>query len=214
MGGFGSGRPPSGRRTVDEVRSIDVNQLARAGCLRAGWTGRWQWACDSEQAASIGLRAAHDRLHLSYAVNVGNGQWEEVLAGVRIVRATCRFGGTRAYFICPGLMARACCGRRAVKLYAAGRYFLCRHCYGLAYPSQSEGVLDRALRRANKIKVRLGGEAGMTAPFPAKPMRMWSRTYERLCDQALAAEAIVDEIFLLRAERLLAREHLAISLSQ
>ena len=37
MGGLGSGRPTgSGRDTVEACRSIDVNQLHRKGCLRAG----------------------------------------------------------------------------------------------------------------------------------------------------------------------------------
>ncbi len=71
---------------------------------------------------------------------------------VHIVRVPCRFGGNGPYFRCPGVVNGLACGRRVAKLYGAGRYFLCRHCYRLAYASQSEGAWDRALRRANKIK--------------------------------------------------------------
>jgi hypothetical protein len=37
-------------------------------------------------------------------------------------------------------MSGVACGKRVAKLYALGRYFLCRHCYRLAYDSQSEGA--------------------------------------------------------------------------
>ena len=50
MGGFGSGRPSgSGRDTVEACRAIDVNRLHKAGCLRAGWAGGWQWTRDGEK---------------------------------------------------------------------------------------------------------------------------------------------------------------------
>ena len=55
------------------------------------------------------------------------------------------------------------CRRRVGKLYGAGRYFLCRHCYRLAHASQHEDEWGRALRRANKIRRRLGGEPCLEA---------------------------------------------------
>jgi hypothetical protein len=97
------------------------------------------------------------------------------------------------------------CRRRVAKLHGPGRCFLCRHCYPLAYASQSEGALDRALRRANKVRVRLGGDPGTAAPFPAKPKGMWQRTYHRLHESAFAAEMVADKAFALHAKRLLAR---------
>ena len=167
MGGFGSGRPSgSGCSTVEACRSIDVNRLHKTGCLRAGWCGGWQWKREGENVASINLRSEADRLHLSYRVRIGGGDWEDVAETVRIVRVPCRFGGTRPYFICPGVANGIACGRRVVKLHGPGRYFLCRHCYRLANASQREGEGDRALRRANKIRQRLGGDPGMAEPFP------------------------------------------------
>ena len=206
MGGLGSGRPSgSGRGTVEACRSIDVNRLNREGCLRAGSMGGWQWTCDGEKVASINLRAETDRLHLTYRVRSGGGEWEDVAEPVRIVRIPCRFGGTRPYFICPGVVNGIACGRRVAKLHGPGRYFLCRHCYRLSHASQGEGTWDRTLRRANKVKQRLGGDPGMAAPFPPKPKGMWRRTYDRLRERAFEDEMRADEAFALQAERLLAR---------
>ncbi len=206
MGGFGSGRPGgSGRNTVESCRSIDVNRLHREGCLEPGWWGGLQWTRDGENVASITLRAEDDRLRLSYRLRVGDGAWEDVTESVQIVSDPCCFGGTRPYFICPGVVNGSACGRRVAKLYGPGRYFLCRHCYRLAYASQSEGPWDRTLRKANKIRMRLGGDPGMAAPFPQRPKGMWGRTYDRLRDNTFEAEMLADQIFVIRTERLLAR---------
>src|SRR4051794_37613430 len=206
MGGFGSGRPSgSGRDTVEASRSIDVNRLQREGCLRPGWSGGWQWTRDGEKIASINMRTNADRLHLSYRIRNGDGDWQDVDESVRIVRARCRFGGTRPYFICPGVVNGIGCGRRVAKLYGSGRYFLCRHCYRLGYSSPSEGAWDRTLRRANKIRQRLGGAPGLASLFPPKPKGMWRRTCAHLRARTLDAETRAEEAFALYTERLLAR---------
>ena len=75
-------------------------------------------------------------------------------------------------------------------LFLGGEVFACRKCCGLAYESQQGGSLFRNLRKAQAIRLRLGGSADPFAPFPAKPRRMHLRTYRRLRAQARAAEAI------------------------
>jgi hypothetical protein len=205
MGGFGSGRPSgTGRTRAEACCSIDVNRLHKIGCLRAGWSAGLQWTSGGEELTSIKLRAEADRLLVSYRICI-DGAWADVEQTVRIVRVSCRFGGERPYFICPGVANGVACGRRVAKLYRPGPYFLCRRCYRLAHASQSEGPLDRTLRCANKIRQRLGGDPGMAAPFPPKPKGMWRRTYERLRQQVFESEMLADEAFALRAERLLAR---------
>lgn len=206
MGGLGSGRPSGfGRETVESCRSIDVNRLHRAGYLVPGWWGDWEWKRDGERVAWISMRAEENRLVLSYNYRRNDEEWQSVEQPVPTIQVPCRFGGTRPYFICPGVVNGVTCGRRVVKLYGPGRYFLCRHCYGLAYASQSEGAWDRPLRRANTIRMRLGGDPGMAAPFPERPKGMWRRTYDCLRDDAFKAELLADQAFAIRAERLLAR---------
>jgi hypothetical protein len=169
---------------VEACRAIDANRVHREGCLRSGWLGGWQWTRDGERVAWINLRTEGERRHLSYRVRKGLDDWQDVAETVRIVRTPCRFGGARPYFICPGVVNGVTYRRRVAKLYGAGRYFLCRRCYRLAYARQSEAVWDRALRCVNKIRQRLDGEPGTAAPFPPKPKGMWKRTYERLREQA------------------------------
>jgi hypothetical protein len=110
----------------------------------------------------------------------------------------------KVYFICPGVVTGVACRRRVAKLHASGRYFLCRRCHRLGHASQSEDALDRAFRRANKIRQRLGSDPGMAAPFPPRPKGMWRRTYNRLRARAFA-EMQAEEVFAIRAESLLSR---------
>ena len=48
------------------------------------------------------------------------------------------------------------CGRHVAVLYGLGLRFLCRHCYQLSYSSQQENASDRMMRKARKIRERLG----------------------------------------------------------
>jgi hypothetical protein len=202
MGGIGSGRTSGfARDTVESCHTFDVNWLQRERCLSPGRSSTLQWSRSGEDVASINLRAEHDRLHLTYSVR-RSGEWEDVAETVRIVRVPCSLGGTRPYFICPGVVNAVACGRRVAKLHGPGRYFLCRHCYRLAHASQSESTWDLTLRRVNKIRQRLGGDPGLIAPFPPKPKGMWRSTYQRLRERAIEAEMRANEAFALQIERL------------
>jgi hypothetical protein len=81
------------------------------------------------------------------------------------------------------------CGRRAAKLYLSYRArFDCRRCCDLAYVSQSESPQHRAIRKAQKARIQLGGGPSLLDPFPGKPPRMHRRTYCRLFNKAAEAQ--------------------------
>jgi len=103
---------------------------------------------------------------------------------VSIEWTCCNYGGKRACFRCPGRG----CGRRVAILYGRG-IFACRHCHGLNYESQHEQPYDRALRRAQTIRERLGGSGSLAEPFPLKPKGMHWRTYQLLQIKAANAQS-------------------------
>jgi hypothetical protein len=133
----------------------------------------------------------HSQLTLSYRLpEPGAEDVEEI---VPIIRVPCRYGGSRPYFVCPGIVNGVYCGRRVVCLHLADRYFVCRHCNALIYASQLENTSARATRKANKIRARLGDTFGWPVQ-PLRPKGMWRRTFQRLRAEIAVAEARADEV--------------------
>ena len=149
MGGSGSGRRPSycGKAETADATPLDIRKLARQGLLVVGRGFSWQWTVNDRVVASISIRVESQGLVLSYQ-RMRTG--EEITQRVSTQTTPCRLGGHRIWFTCPY------CSRRVAVLYGEGKYFSCRHCYGLRYASQKEGHGDRATRRADRIRRRLG----------------------------------------------------------
>ncbi len=197
MGGIGSGRPPMYRTSVvEDCLSLNANFLHRQGSLRPGSAGHLTWTRNGKRVSSIGFRMEGNRLILIYRHRSYGDKWEDVKEPIHVVRNPCRFGGTRPYLICPGVMNGVVCGRRVVKLYASDKYYFCRHCYRLKYTSQYENLWDRSMTRANKIRERLGGDWGTESMLAPRHKGMWRRTYKRLCKEVRLAEAEGDQGFL------------------
>jgi len=183
LGGLGSGNRHrfDKKTTTDECHSLDVRRLYREGLLKSGRQLSWRWSRAEREVASIGAIVYQDRVVLSYRHHSRlGGEWEDVEEPVPLEWTPCNFGGERPWFVCPGVVNGVECGRRVAILYGPGKYFLCRHCYDLRYESQREDKKDRALRRAQKIRQRLGESANMMEPFPDKLKGMHLDTYMRL----------------------------------
>ncbi len=191
MGGEGSGNwyRFDKKTTTGECHSVDVRYLHIEGLLTPGRWFSLRWSRGGRETASIRGAVIGDEkpegVILTYRHRNGpGGEWEDVREPVPLEWTACNFGGERPWFICPG----AGCGRRVAVLYGPGRYFLCRHCYDLAYQSQRDNAMDRALHKAQSIRERLGGSANMMEPFPEKQKGMHWKTYERLWQEHHEAE--------------------------
>jgi hypothetical protein len=199
MGGFGSGRPGWKCKT-DHLRSIDVNQMHKAGIIQPGYMGSWKWTQNGEKVAGIGTRADSAYLYLSYKVRPNRDDWQDIEEPIALDWVPCHHGGKRPYFLCPADANGRACGRRVVKLYLSGRYFLCRHCQRLAYPSQSEAQLERAMRKANKMRDLLSKKSHVGC-WEVKPKGMHWATFWRQVEVIERAEAEADCAFVAMFQR-------------
>jgi len=178
MGGPGSGRRwhYGAKDTTEDSQPLDIRRLQRAGVLVPGRCFGWEWTINDRPVASIQVRVESDRVTLVYRHRRrGDSEWQAVEQPVRMARTPCHYGGTRPWWLCPW------CGRRVAVLYSAGTHFSCRRCCRLAYSCQREAADDRAARRADRVRRRLGWEPGILNGEGGKPKGMRWRTFERLC---------------------------------
>ena len=167
-----------GKRTVEQTRSVGIDELARAGYIdnvsRNWWVHR-----NKLYSAGIWPRHCTDN-----AVTLDN----QILP---ITWVPWHFGGRRAYFLCH-------CGRRVGKLYAPRRHFWrCRHCCGLTYATRQAAPRYRLILKAQKIREALGGGLGVLDGFPARPKGMHWRRYKRL--RHLHDQAVENSLATLRS---------------
>ena len=178
MGGFGSGRQ-GGKRTTGDMLPLDIRKIQRAGLLMPGRSFGWQWTRGGEKIAAIKLRTDYgtpvSTVTLDYRTRPHGGEWKDMNYPVNVSWTGCNYGGQRVWWFCP---ARGC-GRRVAILYG-GKVYACRHCHQLAYSSQRENAGDRAGTKADKLRARLGWEAGFLNGNGGKPKGMHWQTFEQL----------------------------------
>ena len=152
---------------------IDAARWMREGILREGIVDSGWLFCfvhydvDTVDTTCPRVQLTYDRPgeHLNYPVFLETTQPQ--------------LGGLRWWFQCP------LCRRRVQKLFLprGARRFACRHCHQLSYASRNESPYGRAIARAFRIRLRLGGTDSLLDPFPAKPKGMKWKTYDRLQEQ-------------------------------
>ena len=186
-GHFGSGKYVryAAKRKVEDCQSIDIFRWNKEGLLTLGNHFTWERIRnDGTTRGAVDVRVSESYVTLNYSYRARGEDWQDLEYRVWLAWTKCSYGGRRAWFYCP----KAGCNRRVAKLYLGGPLYGCRHCYRLTYQSTSEHQADRALRKAQKLRMRLGGSPNMTLPFPPKPKRMRWNTYERLRAKELGVE--------------------------
>lgn len=116
-------------------------------------------------------------------VRMGQREWQ-----VHISHTKLNFGGHRRWLVCP-----KCWGRRQ-SLFIHEEKLACRKCHDLRYASQSESSRTRAMRRADKLRAKLGWQPGVLSPDGVRPHGMHLRTYEALTAElgSLSSKLLMD----------------------
>lgn len=176
MGGMGSGRrKQEGKDVTADMLVLDIRKIQRAGRLTPGQQFMWSWWRGEEEVASIQVGAGANLMMLNYRARSRDGGWQAMDYPVHLTWTPCNLGGRRVWFCCPAQE----CGRRVAILYG-GSVFACRGCHKLAYASQRELRFERAVRRADDVRRRLGWQPGILNPVGSKPKGMHWRTFWRL----------------------------------
>ena len=200
MGGPGSGTwwRWNKKTYAEEVNRIDIRYMKKQNLLRAGSSGSLSWSCNGEPTGNISYSMFHDHMILNYRHRQNGEDWQDIKDTIRLDETDCNYGGTRKWFICPS------CGDRVALLYGPGIYFRCRTCSGMSYASQSEGYLDRQVRKARKIRKRLAVDSEwwdadcLSDPIFMKPKGMRWKTYERLKQTENQAQDEIERVFVSR----------------
>lgn len=151
-----------------DVRGFLPGRTGRPNLLQPGNTFVTHWEHHGEVTHAALIRVTHDYLTIEWA-SAGLPQQ----ATLALERTGCHLGGSRTWLLCPR------CGKRVAVLFGWGR-FQCRACIGADFKCQSETKQDRALRRAGKLRRRLGWAPGVINPKGGRPKGMHSNVYANL----------------------------------
>lgn len=205
MGGFGSGRQ-GGSPTVESGLTLDINRLIRQRTIvparHVSGFLTWTTTRTGEKVASIGYEASligrmSPWLRLHYSANGTPQDYR-----VQIETSPCHYGGVRWWSLCP------ISGRRTAKLYLppGATIFAARRTHGLAYRSQRETTIDRAIAQLDQAYRRLGGiYQYMGQAAPDRPKGMHDTTYQRLLADLNAAKSKHNRLFIDGASAILQR---------
>ena len=149
-----------------DVMSVDVRSWHREGLLRVGQRFSRPLTRMSGPTVGINVLIEADAVVLMFRSQIWGGESGRIIRQrVPITWTPCTLGGRRPWFRCDAYSRGRYCGRRVAMLYSHGELFACRHCHRLTYESQNETPFLRSVRRARKIRMRLGAGFSFAEPF-------------------------------------------------
>lgn len=174
MGGRGSGFQGRAKTLTNERLRLDVGKLAKGGVLTPGTRAVVSW----KGGSCLDLKAEAATVVLSYCQDLTNRR-----DCIGLDWVPCRFGGSRVWFRCPW------CNRRCGGLYASTSGFCCHKCADLNYQATREDPRYLHMRRADRIRARLGWTPGIAFGPGERPKGMHRQTFARLLDEYNRHEA-------------------------
>ena len=156
MGGFGSGRPWSGKPKVEQASPLDINKLISGGYVREGqWVRasyKWISSRDKTPAGSIGIQSwcrypdQPDRIELH-----GTYQDKPFTQTIRLTSIPGTKGGRRWFAICPAS------GRSCLKLVLSRKHggWVSVRASGLRYYSECMDSFDRCRERVERAESKI-----------------------------------------------------------
>ena len=94
-----------GRAIIYASELLDAFPVQVLRATSSGWQELWISVKEEEKDESTGISLNGEEVW---------EEWRSVSEAIPIVRAPCRFGGTRPWFICPGVVNGIACRRRDV----------------------------------------------------------------------------------------------------
>lgn len=157
----------SNRYQTIDCKSLDLQWMNKQKMLENG-SYPFQtitWDMKGEKTGAVGIIINKKKnmisgINFQYTyTNHETGDQEEMDYEIKLVTTKCNYGGFRYWFKCPLVVNGRYCGRRVRALYLPPfqKYFGCRHCYNLVYPSQRINrqsklyFLDKLFERDKKI---------------------------------------------------------------
>jgi hypothetical protein len=152
------------KRVVEQCLALDVNDLIRAGALKArsGTPCNVVWSDDGgKEIFRINFSPeggpAVPFLRVSYRPSLSRS--EPICYGISLATVACQFGGRKFLFCCPGAVEGAPCGRPVRKLYLVEGSWVCRQCGDLTYVARQQHDKRKDALIRDPIKLALALES-------------------------------------------------------
>ena len=176
-------RPSQRPRSTEDIPSILVSDLFVGAVPRSDFPPVIRRWASGGIAAEVELGVVDERVECVYRNSLGGRERRYAL---EVSWTPLNFGGERPWLHC----ANVGCQRRCRRLFLDDPYFVCRQCANVRYPSQLGENARRAqrLERAKRLRVSIGGEPVLGAPFPPRPKGMHRTTFLRIFGEILQIE--------------------------